>query len=206
MNNKILNEVESYYTKKVKEFGATPKGVDWNSEESQVLRFDILSQVINSEEEFSILDYGCGFGSMLTYMAKKYEKFNFTGFDISEEMINTAKRSFINDKRGTWKTSLENTSTFDYTVASGIFNIKLENSNEEWETYIFETLDKINNHSLKGFSFNILTKYSDREYMKDYLFYADPLLIFDYCKKNFSKNVALLHDYNLYEFTIIVRK
>ncbi|MBM3138043.1 MAG: class I SAM-dependent methyltransferase, partial [Chloroflexi bacterium] len=30
--------------------------------------------------------------------------------------------------------------------------------------------------------------------------------LFDYCKVNFSKNVALLHDYKLYDFTIIVRK
>jgi hypothetical protein len=52
----------------------------------------------------------------------------------------------------------------------------------------------------------VLTKYSDKEYMKEYLYYADPLYLFDYCKKHFSKNVALLHDYNLYEFSIIVRK
>jgi len=52
----------------------------------------------------------------------------------------------------------------------------------------------------------MLTKYSDREYMKEYLYYADPLFIFDYCKRNFSKKVALIHDYELYEFTILVRK
>ena len=58
----------------------------------------------------------------------------------------------------------------------------------------------------RGFSFNCLTKYSDDTKMKDYLFYADPCQLFDYCKRNFSKQVALLHDYGLYEFTIIVRK
>ena len=42
-----------------------------------------------------------------------------------------------------------------------------------------------------------------RKKMKDYLFYADPCQLFDYCKQNFSKQVALLHDYRLYEFTII---
>ena len=52
----------------------------------------------------------------------------------------------------------------------------------------------------------MLTKYSDKEYMRDNLYYADPLFIFDYCKRNFSKQVALLHDYGLYEFTILVKK
>jgi len=42
--------------------------------------------------------------------------------------------------------------------------------------------------------------------MKDDLYYADPCYFFDYCKKKFSKNIALLHDYGLYEFTILVRK
>jgi hypothetical protein len=42
--------------------------------------------------------------------------------------------------------------------------------------------------------------------MRDDLYYADPLFLFDYCKRNFAKNVALLHDYRIYDFTIIVRK
>jgi hypothetical protein len=60
--------------------------------------------------------------------------------------------------------------------------------------------------SSKGFAFNALTKYSDEDKMQDYLFYSDPLYLFDYCKKHFSRNVALLHDYNQYDFTILVRK
>lgn len=50
----------------------------------------------------------------------------------------------------------------------------------------------------------MLTKYSDKEYLRDNLYYGDPMFIFDYCGT--FKNVALLHDYGLYEFTIIVRK
>ena len=42
--------------------------------------------------------------------------------------------------------------------------------------------------------------------MKDYLFYADPCELFDFCKTRFSQNVALLHDYGLYEFTILVEE
>ena len=60
--------------------------------------------------------------------------------------------------------------------------------------------------SQKGFAFNMLTIYSDKEYMKDNLYYSDPLFFFDFCKRNFSKNVALLHDYYEYDFTILVRK
>jgi hypothetical protein len=33
----------------------------------------------------------------------------------------------------------------------------------------------------------------------------DPLRLFDHCKRTFSPDVALLHDYPLWEFTILVR-
>jgi len=94
----------------------------------------------------------------------------------------------------------------DYIVASGIFNVKNEIIESEWLYYILSTIEIMNKKSKKGFAFNVLTKYSDKEYMKNYLYYADPLFLFDYCKRNFSRNVALLHDYDLYEFTILVRK
>jgi hypothetical protein len=57
-----------------------------------------------------------------------------------------------------------------------------------------------------GFAFNCLTSYSDAERKRDYLYYADPCALFDLCKRRYSRNVALLHDYGLYEFTLLVRK
>ena len=42
--------------------------------------------------------------------------------------------------------------------------------------------------------------------MRPDLYYADPCELFDRCKRRYSRNVALLHDYDLYEFTILVRK
>lgn len=96
--------------------------------------------------------------------------------------------------------------TYDYIIASGIFNVSQNVTNDEWTSYMIEILEMFHEHSRKGFAFNSLTSYSDSEYMKEYLHYASPTFYFDYAKINFSKNVALLHDYGLYEFTILVRK
>jgi hypothetical protein len=41
--------------------------------------------------------------------------------------------------------------------------------------------------------------------MRDYLYYPDPCRVFDYCKTHIAREVALLHDYGLFAFTIIVR-
>jgi len=187
MSERILKQVSAYYTEKIVQNGRTPQGVDWNSLESQQLRFEVLSTVIAEEKNFSVLDYGCGFGSMYDYFKQKYINFNFTGLDISEVMISEALKLHAKDGSSKWLTGLSNKDVYDFTIASGIFNVKLENTNGDWLKYILDTLHKLNNHTSKGFSFNLLTKYSDKQFMKDYLYYADPLFLFDYCKRNFDQ-------------------
>jgi len=204
MHKKILNKVNKYYSEKIVQYGTTSKGVDWNGKESHFLRFEQLCKVLSYKNNFSLLDFGCGYGSLLEYLKSNNINCNYTGFDISTEMIINAKVKY-SAKNIVFKTTLEN-EKFDYTIANGIFNVKLDALNDDWEKYILDTICKINQVSIKGFSFNILTSYSDKDFIKDYLYYANPFFYFDYCKMNFSKNVALLHDYDLYEFTIIVRK
>jgi hypothetical protein len=54
-----------------------------------------------------------------------------------------------------------------------------------------------------GFAFNLLTTFVD--FRADGLFYADPCAFFRFCKQEISPDVVLLHDYPLYEWTMIVR-
>jgi len=94
----------------------------------------------------------------------------------------------------------------DYTVASGIFNVRLDRPDDQWRAYLHDTLDVLDRSSRRGFAFNCLTSYSDADKMRAHLYYADPCALFDLCKRRYSRQVALLHDYGLYEFTILVRK
>ena len=94
----------------------------------------------------------------------------------------------------------------NFGIASGLLNVKLHFSDEEWEQYFLNTLDTLDKTSRMGFAFNCLTSYSDKEKMKDSLYYADPCKIFDFCKTKYSNNISLLHDYELYEFTILISK
>jgi SAM-dependent methyltransferase len=201
----ILKDVSQYYDDKLEAYGITPKGVDWNSFESQVLRFQQLLLVCEDTGPFSINDYGCGYGALFDYMSSKSCKFHYNGFDISEQMISKARELHEGVEDCDFFLDESQLPLADYTVASGIFNVKQQTSNSEWLEYILHTLGKIANISKRGFAFNVLTKYSDKEYMRSDLYYADPLFLFDYCKNKFSRFVTLLHDYPLYEFTILVR-
>ena len=209
MNN-VFKDIDAYYTGKIRKYGAIPKGVDWNDEESQFIRFEQLSKVIK-DSNFSINDIGCGYGVYSKHLdSLGFDNFNYTGYDLSREMIHNANKmhgkSNISNPTFSKIKSLKEVTKSDYSVASGIFNVKMKFSNAEWLSYILDTLENINEKSKKGFSFNMLTKYSDKELMRGDLYYADPLFFFDYCKRNYSKEVSLLHDYDLYEFTILVKK
>lgn len=202
---KKLNE---YFTEKLETFGATAKGVDYNGEQARQIRFAELVRIINPDKPFSIIDYGCGYGAMFEYLHAKAWEFDYYGVDLIEKMVMAGREKYINFSRARFTTNESELPISDYLVAAGIFNIKLESPYDEWQNFVCETLPRMNALCSKGFSFNMLTKYSDADRMAERpdLFYGDPLFFFDFCKRNFSRNVALLHDYGLYDFTILVRK
>jgi hypothetical protein len=207
MTNPInMDNIHDYFADKLKTYGATPRGVDWNSEASQENRFMQLCKVIEKNEGYSLIDYGAGFGSLYDYLYRGGHRLQYFGYDIVAEMVRSGNAKHPGDQNCKFTTSLSELKPADYVIASGIFNIKLHISNESWTDYVVENLGRMNALCTKGFSFNLLTKYSDPEHMRADLYYADPCYFFDHCKRYYSRNVALLHDYNLYDFTIIVRK
>ena len=202
----ILSEIADYYSTKLAEHGETPRGVDWNGEEGQTLRFVQLAKLIEGVESYSLNDLGCGYGALYEHLSVLHGNLSYYGYDISHEMIMAASRRHEGKSNCQFVESHRPTIEADYGVASGIFNVRLGRSDEEWKEHLIIALDALNDTSRKGFAFNCLTSYSDTHKMRDYLYYADPCELFDLCKRRYSRNVALLHDYGLYEFTILVRK
>jgi SAM-dependent methyltransferase len=201
-----LAQVGRYYSEKLAAHGASPRGVDWNGAESQRLRFDELLRVCEGAAQFSINDVGCGYGALFEYLIELGKKVDYLGVDIAPAMIAKAEELHRGRPGCRFLAGERADRVADYAVASGIFNVKLSASDAAWRSHVLSSLEALDAGSRRGFAFNCLTKYSDAVLMKDYLFYADPCQLFDYCKTRFSKNVALLHDYGLYEFTIVVRK
>lgn len=205
-NTEILCEVAEYYSSKLAAHGETPQGVDWNGNQSQELRFEQLCKIINVSEPFSVNDLGCGYGALYDFLATKYSEFTYHGMDVSESMIIAANNRYKHQANTSFSITNIPDKHSDYSLASGIFNVRMNRTDKEWLTYIKNTLDVLNQSSRFGFAFNCLTSYSDKDKMRDYLYYADPCELFDFCKRHYSKDIALLHDYGLYEFTILVRK
>jgi SAM-dependent methyltransferase len=205
-NDYLLTEVAGYYTDKLQRFGQTPKGVDWNGEEGQFLRFEQLARLMRGHTGFSVNDLGCGYGALVDFLDREFSSYHYLGVDVSTEMVEAAKQRWSNRPEVRFVASSQPDAPADFGVASGIFNVKMGREEAEWCAYVHETLDLLDRTSTKGFAFNCLTMYSDEDKKKPHLHYADPCALFDRCKRRYSRQVALLHDYGLYEFTILVRK
>lgn len=202
----LLDPVAHYYAEKLQRFGATARGVDWNSAESQALRFAQLCRVLRGAGPFSVNDLGCGYGELRDYLQREGFEADYLGVDIAPEMVAAAAARAGNAPRTRFAEGSAPDRVADYAVASGIFNVRLAVPDGEWRAHLLATLDVLHACSRRGFAFNCLTSYSDPGRMRPELYYADPLALFDHCKRRYSREVALLHDYGLYEFTMIVRK
>lgn len=201
-----MTPVARYYAEKLSAHGTTPRGVDWNSDDSQQLRFTQLLRVLEDEDEKepTVLDYGCGYGALAQRLIAEDRPFRYVGFDVCTPMVVQA-RADVRDRRCSFTDSEGDLSVSDYAVASGIFNVRLHATERRWNAHIAQTIAALAQHSTKGFAFNMLTRYADREKLRDHLYYADPGEYFRLCKESWSRNVALLHHYDLYEFTILVK-
>lgn len=202
-----LEKIRDLYSSNVTKSGAISTAVGWNTPESQELRFEKLTEVIDRRDQsVSVNDYGCGYGAHLDYLIRKGIQVNvYHGYDLSAEMLQAARERHASF---TGSLDLHESSTLtteaDYTFVSGTFNVRFGSSEDEWRDFIEKRLNEINLNSRLGFAFNLLSTYVD--WKEDHLYYGNPLQWFDHCKRHFSRKVSLLHDYPLYEWTILVRK
>jgi len=202
----IIATVVKYYEGKLASFGATARGVDWKDDVSQTKRFEQLLRVLgltDLAEHFSLADFGCGYGALLPFLRERGFDVDYTGYDPSPRMLDEARAAhpdatFVNDWSAVPRSG--------YVVASGVFNVRLDTPFAEWRDYVLRTLETIDAKAEHGWAVNFLTGYADEDRKRADLFYADPGFIFDWCRRSVSRWVSLLHDYDLYEFTIGVRR
>jgi SAM-dependent methyltransferase len=169
------------------------------------LRFTQLLRLVEGEADAEIIDYGCGYGALARRLIESGGSFRYIGFDACEPMVEAA-RAAVDDPRCRFTSDEAQLGIADFTLASGIFSVRLGASEADWHEHVVATLERFARLSHRGFAFNMLTRYADPPLMRGDLYYANPERYFALCKQSHSRHVALLHDYDLYEFTLIVRK
>jgi len=197
---------ERYYSRKALIYGPTPTGVDWPSAESQELRISQLLNALSFEQPCSLNDLGCGYGAALKAILKLYPsaEVDYLGIDLSPEMVRLARLQWGRHAGASFTIANTSPRVADYSIASGIFNVKLECTRERWEELVRETLKGLSKTSRCGFAVNFLATNRELEIPELYRTPAEPWV--KYCKSEWRADVDVISGYSLPEFTLVLRK
>tara|TARA_Y100001954_G_C15775153_1_gene586574 strand:+ start:111 stop:722 length:612 start_codon:yes stop_codon:yes gene_type:complete len=199
MSNEQFDKIGDYYNKLVKKHGESPKACDYGHPESQQIKFNVLSSIITPGDK-SLLDVGCGLGNYYEFLREKKYNLNYTGIDLSEEMISKARNKY-NELVLIQKNILDMDKEikFDVVSANGIFYLLKTQPFDVMKELIAKMYLLANNTVV----FNSLSSYcKDKEVGE---FYVNPLEVVDYCM-SLTPWVGLRHDYHHRDFTVYMCK
>nr|WP_246250033.1 class I SAM-dependent methyltransferase [Bradyrhizobium cajani] len=163
-------------------------------------------RLVEGAPDASLIDLGCGFGDFLRFLRQNGHRGRFVGYDITPSMIDKARELYGEGDDRHWRVGAVPSETADFAIASGIFNVKGDVPGADWGDYVLRTIDVLAQSGRQGFGFNVLSMSSDPDRRRPDLYYVEPAEMLSYCLSRYGRSVALLQDYGLYEFTIIVRR
>ncbi len=208
--NRDTEKVYDFYNSNFEKYGYSVKSLAW-LKGKQNIRFDALTKFWNLNKKFSILDIGCGFGDLNKFFAaKNITKYTYYGIDLVDGMITTANeiykgRENIKFSCGDFLKDISNEYSFDFIIASGIFNFQMKEigNYENVEMILNKALDICNADGAVSFDFQ-----SDKvDYFSEngVSFYNSPEKILSIAYK-YSRNVILNNLYMPFEFSLTVFK
>lgn len=198
--------IDRYYTQKIRAFGATPSGVDWESSATQQMRFVQLLRICDFSRSFSINDLGCGYGGMLALLFKRHSTtaIDYLGVDLSMAMVVAAKRRWKKATQAKFVVGRECPRVADYSVASGIFNVQLDQPLHVWTEVIQRTLCQLHESSRVAFSVNFFAHLPPGHNCAPELYCTHPEQWIDFCRQRLEARVELCSNYGMREFTLHV--
>ena len=206
MTESIHQAVAAYYDAALARHGATARGVDWKDQASHRLRHRQFLRLIEDAPEASVLDLGCGYGDFLGVLRAAGHRGRYLGVDLAPGMIAKARDLHGEGPDHAWHLGAEPPERCDYAMASGILNVRRGADVAAWEAYVEGIIATLARCGRRGFGFNMLSLSSDPDKRRPDLHYASPSGMLEMCLNRFGRHAALLQDYGLWEFTLLVRQ
>lgn len=194
MNDERFLKIARFYTGLLERHGSSAAACDWASEESQQLRFCVLSEVMPLDN-CKLLDVGCGLGSFADFLAKTAEKVSYVGIDISQPMVDAARIGHPDldiRKVNILQDPLDE--SFDVVTASGIFYLLGQD-----HALMHHLISRMYELAGSALAFNSLSSWANAQESGE--LYADPLETLTFCR-TLTPWVVLRHDYHSGDFTI----
>ncbi len=195
-----------YYGAKVARHGATPEGADWRCEATQQMRFVHLMKLCEGAGPWSLNDLGCGWGALRGYLARRrrLHRIDYLGIDLAPAMIEAARAAWPRDRRR-FVVGSRSPRVADYSVASGIFNVRLDVPLPVWERLVERTLRELRETSRLGFAVNFMLPLAPTMESPPQLYRPDPARWSALCERELGGHLERLSGYGLHEQTLLVR-
>ena len=202
---KKIEIIKSYYEPNMGKGLPDYRVLGWESEQAQHKRFEILHRYVALQGK-KLLDVGCGMANLYDYLIKKGVNFSYTGVDILESMIVSAKQKRPGAElicADIFKHNPFEENSFDVTYSSGIFNINMGNNKD----FLIKAIELFLKLSREAVVFNLLHfKSPDKE---EQYYYFNPDEIEDILEDKFSNlldSVQIVEGYLQNDFTVILMK
>ena len=127
------NHQIKYYEDLLERHGDTFLSLDWNSQDSQKLRFKIFADLVKmfDNNKISVLDVGCGFGDFYAYFERQNYKFSYMGYDVSPKILSIAKKKYPKASFELYNIMEDkNFKKYDFVFCSGALNICFDSREE----------------------------------------------------------------------------
>jgi len=179
--------------------GHHPNALYWSSREIQEIRFKVLAD-IGIESGDSVLDVGCGFADFKSWFARQGKQIDFTGIDLSPDLIRVAREKHPDARLlcGELSDFDVEPASIDWVILSGAMNEQLFDEG----AYARRQIAAMYDICRKGVAFNML----DARYLKAHdLQSVDPHQMLEYCS-SLCPNAELHDDYLKNDFTIYMSR
>lgn len=172
------------------------------------MRFVHLLKLCSFDTPITLNDIGCGYGALLAFLAKRFrgKAVDYLGIDLSPAMIAHAKKLWRKRPGTAFAVANNSPRMADYSIASGIFNVKLTQPIDLWEHFVAKTLADMHATSRRGFAVNFLTPSPAQTPAIPELYSVFPEVWCRHCEHAFNSRVEIVTGYGMREYTLLVRK
>lgn len=215
LSDKQRQRIQVRHKNSIELYGYQPQALFWSSREIQETRFDVLSEIFpeahHSGHAWKILDVGCGFADFYRYLQKQGFTIEYTGIDLSEDMICGANcqnpgitlfHGDIFDQK-----FLDN--QYDWVFLSGALNevveTEIEGTANHQGRYSRAVIREMYRLARFGVAFNLLDARNQWIKERHDLQSFQPEEMANYCRK-FARKVSMRDDYLDNDFSLFLYK
>lgn len=193
-----FHRTAAFFDGLVERHGATFDALDYGSEETQRVRFEVIADAVDFAGK-SVLDVGCGLAHFADFLEARHDGVRYTGIDLAPRMVDAARAR--RPDLDVWHANVLELADehFDIVVANGVFYLLEEDAPAVMERLVRAMWDRADDAVV----FTSLSTWGADAGGDE--FRADPVAVLRFCG-TFATSLVLRHDYLPHDFAVCLRR